>query len=467
MRRFLLILAIIAAGCSRGVPAPHTGDGPGVYPDYRNVTVPGSIAPLNFYYYGNGTEKATTQFTSASANFVVKGSEVCIPGRKWRRLLSGGDVTVSSSLMGEWSIFVSEDPIDEFLTYRLIEPGYEVWDRVCICERSIFGWEERKLADWKNTGNSCMNCHIHKGDNSMFYLRGKKGGAVLNTGGQTRKLALNADGMLSGTVYGDLHPSGRWGVFSSNIIIPGFHSVPGGRLEVYDKASDLCICDFEDNTIDVPARFSRKDVLETFPCFSADGKTVYYCAADSVSLPENIKDLKYALMAAPFDNGELGEPSIIRPASEGSVCHPKCSPDGQWILYTVADYGTFPIWHRECDLEMLNLITGELADMSAVNSPLSDTYHSWASSGRWFVFASKRDDGQYGRPFICHFSEDGKAGRPFVLPQKDPHFYDKTTKSYNIPDFGSFSAPYDYKAISSIREECEAETFTLKRNENS
>ena len=29
-----------------------------------------------------------------------------------------------------------------------------------------------------------------------------------------------------------------------------------------------------------------------------------------------------------------------------SVSFPKCSPDGKYILYTISDCGTFPIWHR-------------------------------------------------------------------------------------------------------------------------
>ena len=35
-----------------------------------------------------------------------------------------------------------------------------------------------------------------------------------------------------------------WGVFSTNIIIPGFHSGALQRLEVFDRASDLAIADF-------------------------------------------------------------------------------------------------------------------------------------------------------------------------------------------------------------------------------
>ena len=81
-----------------------------------------------------------------------------------------------------------------------------------------------------------------------------------------------------------------------------------------------------------------------------------------------------------------------RLAAEGSglssVCHPRLSPDGRYLLYTVADYGTFPIWHPEADLRMMELKTGRIDTLTIVNSGKSDTYHSWSSNSRWFVFAS-------------------------------------------------------------------------------
>lgn len=323
----------------------------------------------------------------------------------------GSSIEVASSVLGSWSINVSTDPIDEYLTYRLIEPGYEVWNNVEIEQRRMSDFTTVTLASWKNTGNSCMNCHTHKGANSLFYIRGPKGGAILNTSGTLRKLSLKNDEMASSTVYGDLHPSGRWGVFSTNVIMPSFHTLGSLRFEVYDTVSDLCVADFETNTMLVEKGFSRADKFETFPCFNADGTEVYYCCADTVSLPKDIHNLQYTLWKAPFDasTGELGEAVKVEGPS-GSVCHPKCSPDGKWLLYTVADYGTFPLWHRECSLEMISL-------------------------------------------------ESGTASKAFVLPQKDPHHYIESFKSYNIPDLGTDPAPYDWTTIGEIWQNIEAEQF--------
>ena len=104
-------------------------------------------------------------------------------------------------------MYVSADKLDPYISYRLIEPGYEVWHEVEIRERCIENFQERILSDWRNTGNSCMNCHVHsqaRSDLSIFYVRGKNGGAFLNRNGELRKLSLKAKDMISGTVYGDI-----------------------------------------------------------------------------------------------------------------------------------------------------------------------------------------------------------------------------------------------------------------------
>ena len=452
-----ILCALFFIACARmGEPA-------GMTPDYSDATVPCNIAPLNFSYEGGA---GSTTFSAGDVSFTFKGGEIVWDEDDWRTLLqaaAGSDIAVSGR-GGEWTVHVSRDTVDRYLTYRLIEPGYEVWDRVEIRERDLTGWDERVLCHHSNTGNSCMNCHIHKGRSSMFYLRGPKGGAILSEdGAQPRKLSLRNSSMISGTVYGDLHPQGRWGVFSTNIIIPGFHTLGARRLEVYDTASDLAIADFEGNRMLTPPSLARADRLETFPCFSADGHAIYWCSAPAADLPGGLDSLRYALVSASFnpENGAVGTEYVIwdAPAEGKSVCHPRCSPDGRFLMLTVADYGTFPIWHKECDLALIDLETGGFVDMDAANAEGSDTYHSWSSNSRWFVFASKRADGVFGRPYLCHIDGQGRVGKPFVVPQKDPRHYEKTLKSYNIPDLGVIPAPYDSASTARLRDNVEAETF--------
>ena len=428
-----------------------------IYPDYKEVTIPANIAPLNFRYAMKDIRGAKTTFTLGERSVTLKGTEVEWRLGAWKAFLAdaaGQTVTVSAEAVVDgqpvsdrWSFYVSEDAVDGWLTYRLIEPAYQMFNEVSIMERCVENFDETTICDHTVTDNSCMNCHVHgqqRGDYSLYYIRGPKGGSILNKDGKLRKLTLNAPGMLSGTVYGELHPSGRFGVFSTNIILPSFHAMPGRRMEVYDSASDLTVADFDNNVMINLPHVAQSEKWETFPCFSADGKSVYWCVADSLLVPDDLAQVRYDLVRADFDtsNGHIStQVDTVWSAQvhQASACHPKASPDGRWLLFTVADYGTFPLFHTESTLNLMDLETGEVRPLDEIKGDKSDTYHSWSSNSRWFVFASKRGDGTYGKPYFCHLDADGRTTKPFVLPQKSSRFYLYNLKSFNIPDLGSSS----------------------------
>jgi len=476
-----LSLLLLLLSCGRNSDIRPSGPGTDrdafLFPDYEDVTLPCNIAPLNFYYTNPDASRFVTRFGAEAVSFTFRGREVVWKEKDWKKLLEaarGSDITVTSTYSSkgqtttrDWMLHVSSDPIDPYLTYRLIEPGFEVWDDLEIQERHLESFETRIISDYRHTGNKCMNCHIHaqgRGDLSMFYLRGEGGGAILNRDGRLRKLTLKNDAMISPTVYGEIHPDGRYGVFSTNIITPAMHSAGLIRMEVFDKRSDLCVADFDGNRMQTFPAYAREDVLETFPVFSADGRYVYYCAADARPLPAEVAQLQYSLVRIPFDagSGSLGGPAdTLWSASRqgGSVCHPKASPDGRWLLFTLAAYGTFPINHTECDLCLMDLSDGSLMDMDRANSDKSDTYHSWSSDGKWFVFASKRGDGLYGKPYFCHVSSDGNVGKPFLLPQKNPYFYNQLLRSFNVPDLGNAPVCFDAAETGRVWKEVPAEVF--------
>ena len=443
-------------GCGTKISDASGGSaGPAVIsPDYKEVTIPSNIAPLNYRYAMNDIRSARTTFRIDGKTAILRGTEVKWKLKKWKSFVSGAagrtmEVKATVKANGKviedaWSIYISEDNVDPYLTYRLIEPAYQMWNEGSIEERCVENFKETTICDYRQTDNSCMNCHVHgqqRGDLSLFYIRGTKGGAILNRDGELRKLTLKTDDMISGTVYGELHPSGRFGVFSTNIIISGLHTHAGDRMEVYDTSSDLTVADFDNNImINVPEA-ARQDALETFPCFSADGNSVFYCIADTVVLPERVHDLRYSLVKAPFDIscGVIG-PDVDTlwngNIHDASVCHPKASPDGRWLMFTVSSYGTFPLYHTDCTLNLMDLRTGEVHVLDDIKGDKSDTYHSWSSDGHWFVFASKRWNGQFGKPYYCHIDDNGNVSKPFVLPQKSPDFYDYFLKSFNVPDIG-------------------------------
>ena len=142
---------------------------------------------------------------------------------------------------------------------------------------------------------------------------------------------------------------------------------------------------------------------------------------------------------------------------------PKCSPDGKYILLTVSDYGTFPIWHRETDLWLYEIETGAVSTLDGVNGKYSDSYHCWSSTGRWICWASKRDDRLYGKPYFAHVAADGTVSKPFVLPQKDPDSYLTTLKSYNIPELYRFPESYDASFVCRFYSGMEAENMQYTR----
>ena len=101
----------------------------------------------------------------------------------------------------------------------------------------------------------------------------------------------------------------------------------------------------------------------------------------------------------------------------------------------MAEFGVFHIWHHDADLWMLDLQTGQSRAVSEINSPDTESYHSWSSNGKWVVFSSRRDDGTYTRPFFAHVDRDGHFAKPFELPCAYPNFHREFMKCYNIPEF--------------------------------
>lgn len=434
-----------------------------MYPDYGDTTVPVNIAPLNFLLRGDyDAMDVVAQYGDNRLSADCKANEATFPLKGWHKLLpqAAGDtirIDITARKSGTWMKFptvkvaISPDSIDAYLTYRLIEPDYEIFSRLQICQRNIENYDEQAISDYRHVGNRCMNCHTFAQNNpdlTFLYLRGPGGGMVINRAGELEKINLKTDSMPSGPVYAQISPSGKYLVFSTNVIIPGFHSKPSKRLEVFDTQSDIYIANLHDKSIITSPLLSSPDMLETFPTFSPDGKSIYYCLAHNIGKSLQIDSLQYSICRIDFDEataniGEKCDTIVLATAgTKTSTCHPRVSPDGNFLLYTVADYGTFPIWHTESDQQMMHIPTGRIIDMDIANSPRSDTYHSWSSNSRWIVFASKRDDGLYGKPYFAHIDADGRVSRPFVLPQKYPSHYDNMLKSYNVPELGRGPVPF-------------------------
>ena len=469
---FLLALLLLAACTPKARNATATDALPEIYPDYIGVTVPACIAPLDFMLKG---AQALDVRILASDGTVLRSSgkqATCFSEKRWAELLrkSVGDslkICVSGFFDGTWKsfapfgIFVSPDAIDYGLTYRLLEPGFEIYSHMGVYERDLSSFRQRSLLE--NTQfEGCVNCHASRqGDPGTWtlHIRGSHGATLLRLDGEIAAYNTKTDSTLGFCVYPYWHPSGRYIAYSTNSTRQGFHVQPDKLIEVFDLDSDIQVYDVENNELITAPQVKRPDLWETFPVFSPDGRTLYFTAAKKVEIPGELPQSRYNLMKVSFDpeTGTIGEDveMIVDAAAEGgSICFPKPSYDGRYLMYTLCDYGTFPIWHHESDLWLLDLETGQRRRLDEVNSPDTDSYHNWSSNSRWFVFSSRRTDGLFTRLYIAHFDADGVAGKPFLLPQRDPkNYYEDLFRSYNVPEFVTGPVPLDriraQKAINS------------------
>jgi hypothetical protein len=439
-----------------------TGRIPEIDPDYSYVTIPPNIAPMNFIIKedGNSFKIIATGGTSGH-QIKIRSSDGIIrfPEKSWRKLIkdSQGDkitIQVYSSnrdkkILDEYEpfyMYVSNESIDPYLTYRLIHPGYYSWSHIKIVQRSIESFEEESLFDNQIMEKNCVNCHSfnsNSADRFLIHIRGSRGGTYFIENGTITRTDPKIDAMPGGATYPSWHPDGRYVAFSSNQVRQSFYSIPKKSIEVFDLVSSLILYDRKKNEI---ISITDKDTikyLQTFPSWSSDGKYLYFCRAVqyiSGSNPEmeQIKKTHYDLARKSFDpeSRSFGETEIVFNAAgiNKSASFPRISPDGKYLIFTLADYGTFPIWHREADLYILDLQTGS-TDKMKINSEETESYHTWSVNGRWMVFSSRRVDGRSGRPYFAHIDSAGNQGKEFILPQRDPALYNRMLESFNIPEF--------------------------------
>ncbi len=434
-----------------------------IYPDYTSVTLPYNIAPLNFKIEHPADEYLTVLRGEKKGEIVLDGKSVRIGLRKWRAFLAenrGASYRVEVYLRSgaKWRKliparnYVSDDPVDEYLSYRLIEPGYVHFNKLSIRQRNLTDFTESDVFNNEiyapGGKKACINCHAYQNyrtSSMQFHAREIHGGTLIVNNGKVRKVNLKTGDLISGGVYPAWHPQKNLIAYSVNETGQVFHSRDSQKVEVQDLASDLILYDVEQNQVRYIS--NRKDQLETFPAWSPDGKTLYYASAHYVPEQENVsmdiilnyKKVRYNLYKRTFDaeRQTFGEQELVFDAAAlgKSATLPRVSPDGQFLLFTLGAYGNFHIWHKSSDLCLMYLEKGWVTELERANSNDVESYHSWSSNGRWVVYSSRRDDGSYTRPYLIHFDNEGRTGKPFVLPQEDPDFYGRFLKSFNIPEF--------------------------------
>lgn len=443
-----IFTVVIFSACSGNLPeSTDTGKEVQILPDYTGITIPPNIASLNFTISENAEKYLVRIYELDGEEIIIKSStgNIRIPEVKWGKLLQkckGKDIFFEIYVKndGIWIKFppiinhVAVEPIDSYLVYRLIDPGFETWNKMGIYQRCLENFDESPIITNDMSDGNCMNCHSFRNNDShtmMFHMRSKHSGTVIFNNGELTKVNTKTDPVISSGVYPSWHPGGRYIAFSMNHIVQSFHSIPQLKVEVTDTLSDILIYDTKQNKEFTCPEISSDTSFETFPNWSPDGKYLYFCSART-----QYTGIRYDLLRIAFDTATcyFGSVDTIVSASsiERSVSFPRISPDGKYILYCLSDSGNFSIWHSESDLYLKNLETGEISRPD-INSNQSESYHDWSSNGRWIVFSSRRNDGLFTRPYFSYFDTIGEAHKPFVLPQKDPEFYSTFLKSYNVP----------------------------------
>ena len=433
----------------------------------EGVVLPPDIAPLNFMLPAeDGQEGVTVRCGDRHLSAIVKQGAATPALSDWQELLAGSEgqtLTVSHCVRreGRWlacqpfEMQVAKEPIDSFLTYRLIPPGYEKWFDMSIRQRNLTNYDERVIAANAGTDRNCMNCHSFcAGDASRMtmHVRGKHGGTLLVHEGKATMFDPRSLAPGRSFVYPYWHPSGRYIAYSMNDTKQLFHTHDANRIEVMDLASDIVVYDIGRGEALTTPLLTDTMRYETFPCFSPDGRWLYFCSADRRQMPDEYAQVRYDLCRIAFDatTGTFGDQveTVLPAASDGySASLPRISPDGRWLIYTHSQYGQFMIWHQDADLWRVDLAATDTLDrrpLTLANAPgASDSYHTWSSNSRWVVFSSRRDDGLYTRPYIAYIDSAGVAHRPFRLPQQEGDFYDRLMYSYNVPELSRSAVTTD------------------------
>ena len=477
--QLLAVAMLLLSSCVNHPDVPSSSKDakclPAIFPDYCNVTVPCNIAPLNFMLPADQYEACVARLTTPDGQQQTYGSgvKVQIPESEWHEMLGASKgksikVEVWGKKEGEWlryspfEIRVAEEPIDEYLSYRLIEPSYVAWNFMEIAQRNLTSFEEKQIFNNEITSNDrkigqCINCHSYqnyKTDNMLFHVRLSNAGTVIVNDGKISLVNMKRNYTISGGVYPSWHPTAKLIAFSTNRTRQGFHTLNPNKIEVYDEASDLILYDVATDSVSIVS--NDPDLLEVYPTWSPDGKYLYYCK--SVPLPEDMngKDIRttypkiqYNLYRRSFNlaSHNFGEEELVYDAASAdkSVSLPRISPDGHYLLFAQGQYGCFHSRHHDADIvcipldqfdgTALTVETSSPLDLTPLNSDgFSDSYPSWSSNGHWIMCASRRDDDNYSRVYFAYF-KNGKVEKAFLLPQEDPELHINLLKSYNRPEF--------------------------------
>ena len=454
-----LIAALLPASCCRmpDVTSATMSDREArIDPDYTSLTIPPNIAPLNFRIMEDGRDYVVRISSDGGERLHIHCRDgICrIPAKSWRRLLEanrGGRLLYSIFVRGDdgaWRQFrpvvntVAKEPLDSHLVYRLLMPNKATGTIKGIYQRDVESFRESPLITRRDGTFVCFNCHTfhqHNPNRFLVHIRVKHPGMMLVMDGKVSKINTKQAPMFRPLAYASWHPGGSHIAATCNRFLGHFPST--ARLyyfEAIEKRGDLVVYNVDRNTISTTKAVFGHKYIETHPCWSPDGKYIYYSrGADTPLLePGDFGKTKFDMMRIPHDvaTDTWGAPETVKAYSElGLSCaFPRPSLCGKYVLHILSEKTTYPIHQESSDVYMLELASKRHKRLDLVNSDRAESYPRWSSNGRWFVFVSNRRDGMSALPYFAYFDTKGEARKAFVLPQKDPVHYDTFIDTYNV-----------------------------------
>ena len=170
VQMLILVLALSACKGRQQHEVTETDSIPEMFPDYSGVTIPPNIAPLNFRIT-DGADKVVTTISgkNGSLKIVSDDNRVIIPSRGWSRLLNdnlGESLVFELTVLADgrrtsfrpFRVRIAEEPVDGYLVYRNLMPGFQNWNSMGIYQRDLSSFDVETVIDSRLLPGTCMNC---------------------------------------------------------------------------------------------------------------------------------------------------------------------------------------------------------------------------------------------------------------------------------------------------------------------
>jgi WD40 repeat protein len=433
---------------------------PAIKPDYRDVTIPPNIAPLNFMILEQGAQFYVRLQGSVGPPIEIssRSPKIAIPEKAWRRLLGqnqGSPLEVVVYVKEEdkpWRRYtgitnaIAAEEIDPILIYRKIHPAHNTWSSMGLYQRKLSTFEETPFLENSRFANDCCHCHnLRNNDPNTATV-------VIRSSHYQNSLLVISNGVataIQGSVgFVAWHPTGR--VMASSFSKPRLmlHSARNDMRDIAELEGWIGYFLLGSDVVKPVPGLHDNTRLRAFPFWSPDGRYLYYCSAPNpwtnmaTVTATSHTTAKYDLMRLSYnlERDEWGQPEMVLPAGENgfSVAQPRISPDGHWIFFCAIPYGCWPTYDSSSDIYGIDVLAGQAAGKFScrkleLNSSECESWLSWSSNSRWVVFSSKRVSPLFNRPHIAYVSATGQCSKPFIVPQEEPEFYDSLLKTFTIP----------------------------------